>query len=204
MIAIINYGLGNIRSVQKAFERINAKCEITNDIKRIETAEKLVLPGVGHFKRGMKNIKDLGLIKVLNKKVMEEGTPILGICLGMQLMTNYSEEGDTTGLGWVDANTYSFKNKVKDLRLKVPHMGWNNLTLEKDNRLFINVKEDNLFYFVHSYFVLCHDENDVISKSSFEINFHSGFNRYNIYGVQFHPEKSHKHGLQIMKNFTSL
>jgi len=203
MITIIDYGLGNLRSVQKAFERINHQCEITSDYAQIEKADKLVLPGVGHFKKGMENLKELDIFNILNRKVIQEKTLILGICLGMQLMTNYSEEGNKEGFGWINASTKKL-NGVINNKLKIPHIGWNSLNNIQNESILKNINENDLFYFVHSFYVKCENEEDVISTTNYDLEFHSSFKKNNIFGVQFHPEKSHKAGLQIIKNFATL
>ena len=203
MVTIIDYGLGNLRSVQKAFERLNVKAIITNDIKEIAEAEKLVLPGVGHFVKGMHYLKELKLIDILNTKVMLDKTPILGICLGMQLMTEFSEEGNCEGLGWIEAKTirFNYNGNGTGHGLKIPHMGWNDIRFVKSTALKNELETSSSFYFVHSYYVNCKDENDRLTRTEYGIEFDSGFQRENITGVQFHPEKSHAAGLKLLKNF---
>lgn len=203
MIVIIDYGLGNLRSVQKSFERANIKVKISSDINEIEKAKKLVLPGVGHFGKGMDNLKSSGLIDVLNKKVLVDKTPILGICLGMQLMTEYSEESNSKGLGWIEAKTLRFE-KDKTKKFKVPHIGWNSIDIINDNNLLNKIKNESQFYFVHTYYVLCKKEKEIMTKSNYGIEFHSSFRKDNIFGVQFHPEKSFSVGLQMLVNFSKL
>jgi len=202
MIVIIDYGMGNLRSVYKAFERINTRAEITTDIKQILKAEKIVLPGVGHFKKGMESLIKTGLAEVINKKVMIDKVPILGICLGMQLMTDFSEEGNVPGFGWIKARTKKFSFRTNGL--KIPHMGWNNISIKKENKLLDGLKEEDMFYFVHSYFVSCENGDDILSKTNYGNDFVSSISKENIYGCQFHPEKSHNSGLKILKNFVSI
>ena len=201
MIVIIDYGMGNLLSVRKAFHRLNIPAKISSDAAEIRQAEKLILPGVGHFKRGMQNLEELKLIDVLNKKVLDEGTPILGICLGMQLFTQHSEEGDVAGLGWFNAKTIRFHLEKDSRNLRVPHMGWNNIQAASPNLLFKDIESDATFYFVHSYHVVCDEPKDVVATSDYGIRFVSAIGRDNIHGVQFHPEKSQAVGLQILKNF---
>lgn len=201
MIAIIDYGLGNLRSIEKAFERQKVHAVITNDIDLINKAEKLVLPGVGHFESGMKNLIDFGLVNILNKKVLEEKVLILGICLGMQLMTDFSEEGNCSGLGWIRAKTTRFNLNKINSSLKIPHMGWNNINIMKNCSIMSGIESDALFYFVHSYFVTCDNDSEVLTNTIYGHEFHSGFKKDNIIGFQFHPEKSHDAGLQILRNF---
>ena len=198
MIVIIDYGMGNLHSVLKAFRRIGADAIVSSKGEDIQKAEKLVLPGVGHFKKGMENLEKRGLIEILNKKIIGEKTPILGICLGMQLFTKFSEEGDAGGLGWIDAKTIKFNLGDK---FRVPHMGWNNIKIEKDNKIFSNLNKEDYFYFVHSFHVNCKNKEDILSITEYGKKFISAIQKENIIGVQFHPEKSHDAGLEILKNF---
>ena len=202
-ITIIDYGMGNLRSVQKKFQRVGAESEISSDLDVIRKSEKLILPGVGHFANGVKKLKESGIWDVLSQKVLVDKTPILGICLGMQLMAKHSEEGDVEGLGWFDADVVKFTIKNK-LKYKVPHMGWNNAVIKKESLLFNNVPEDAMFYFVHSYHIKCNDEKDILTTTEYEHEFTSAIQKGNIYGTQFHPEKSHDWGEQLFKNFVDL
>jgi len=202
MIVIIDYGMGNLRSVQKAFERIRVPATISSNANDIKTADKLVLPGVGHFERGISNLKDRGLFELLNELVQDKKKPILGICLGMQLMTEFSEEGNCNGFGWLKAKTQKFSFKSNGL--KIPHMGWNNLSIKNSDTLFKDITTDNFFYFVHSYYVSCDNETDILTETSYGNGFVSSFQSGNIFGCQFHPEKSHDKGLQLLKNFAEI
>jgi len=172
---------------------------ITNNVKDIEKADKLILPGVGAFDKGMQNLKALGMISVLNEKI-ENGTPILGICLGYELLSKGSEEGGVeSGLGWIDADTIKFK--FDDDSIRVPHMGWNSLKNIEKSILFKGIAEDHRFYFVHSYHVKCNDQTIIAAETDYAGDFTSAIEKNNIFGVQFHPEKSHKHGMVVLKNF---
>ncbi|MBI68480.1 MAG: imidazole glycerol phosphate synthase subunit HisH [Phycisphaerae bacterium] len=202
MILIIDYGMGNLRSVLKAFERNNLKATVSHKISDLEKSKKIVLPGVGHFNKGKENLDNLGLSDILNHKVKNDRTPILGICLGMQLMTMFSEEGSKEGFGWVDAKTIRFK--FPDNKVKIPHMGWNNIVKKKKHTILDGINNNDLFYFVHSYHVICNKSEDILSKSYYGNNFVSAFQRDNIIGTQFHPEKSHSYGLRILKNFAKI
>ena len=199
MITIIDYGMGNLRSVEKIFQRLKIDISISSNLDDINNAKKIVLPGVGHFQNGMRKLQETGIKDVLNKKILQEKTPILGICLGMQLMTNHSEEGNVDGLGWIDGETKRFNFESK--KIKIPHMGWNQVEIAKESVMTKGIDGDNSFYFVHSYFVSCNDENDILFKSTYHHSFVSGFEKNNIVGVQFHPEKSHQYGMQLIKNF---
>jgi len=204
MIVIIDYGMGNLESIKNMLKRVGSDSVISHDILDIEKADKLILPGVGAFDNAMKNINDIGLLSVINKKVIKDKTPILGICLGMQLMTKSSEEGKMQGLGWINAKTVKFKFN-QDSQLKIPHMGWNTLKIEKQSKIFGDMyNQENKFYFVHSYHVICNDKEDVLTTTSYGYDFTSSIEKNNIIGVQFHPEKSHKFGMQLLKNFTMI
>jgi len=203
MVHIVDYGMGNLRSVQRKFERAGTVAIISSQLKEIEKANKLVLPGVGHFANGVQKLRESGIWEVLNHQVLVKKVPILGICLGMQLMAKHSEEGDVQGLGWFDADVVKFR--VRDrLAYKVPHMGWNTAERSKPSLLFSNVPDSALFYFVHSYHVVCHVPQDVATTTAYEHDFVSSMEKENIYGTQFHPEKSHDWGEQMIRNFTAL
>lgn len=203
MIVIVDYGLGNLASVLNMFKKIGVKdVMVSGDSTVIETANKILLPGVGAFDAGMENLERSGLIPLLNKKALVEKIPILGICLGMQLLTNSSEEGKKKGLGWIDAETVKF-NLSPALKLKIPHMGWNYIDVKKENPLIDN-KSRNRFYFVHSYFVKCNNESQSLATSNFGTDFTCMVNKENIYGAQFHPEKSLKFGMKMLENFSRI
>ncbi|MES2131524.1 MAG: imidazole glycerol phosphate synthase subunit HisH [Bacteroidota bacterium] len=203
MIVIIDYGIGNLASVLNMFKKIGVRdVIISGDKEVINKADKLLLPGVGAFDTGMSNLENSGLVPVLNKKVLEQKVPILGICLGMQLLTKRSEEGAKAGLGWIDGETVKF-NLNPDLKLKVPHMGWNYINIKRENKL-VDMQSKNRFYFVHSYYVKCFDESQSIATSNFGNDFTCMVNKENIYGAQFHPEKSLKFGMKVLENFANL
>lgn len=199
MVVIVNYGLGNLASVKNMLKKIGVKSVISDNNEDIVNADILILPGVGHFAKGMEGLKEKALVETLNKKVLEDKTPILGICLGMQLMTNYSEEGESKGLGWIDAKTTKFR--LENDQLKVPHMGWTDVELRKEKDVLKQFDEIPRFYFVHSYKVMCNDETDILAVSNYGGEFHCAFRKDNIWGTQFHPEKSHKFGMQFLKYF---
>ncbi|NOU18346.1 MAG: imidazole glycerol phosphate synthase subunit HisH [Bacteroidales bacterium] len=203
MITIINYGMGNLGSITNMIKRVGFSSEITSDLLKIESASKIILPGVGHFDKAMQNIISLGLLDIIKKKALVDKTPILGICLGMQLMCKNSEEGNEKGIGLINAEVKKFKFS-NNILYKVPHMGWNLINISKESPLLFGMNETPRFYFVHSYYVMCNDINDVLSTTSYGFDFHSSFAHNNIMGVQFHPEKSHKFGMQLLKNFINL
>jgi glutamine amidotransferase len=200
MITIIDYGAGNLGSIQNMIRKIGFKSKISSNKEDILNAEKLILPGVGSFDFGMNQLNKSGLIDILNLKVLEEKIPILGICLGVQLFTNQSEEGDLKGLSWFNAETVKF-NFNESNKLKIPHMGWNEVIKIKDSRLLEDMSLECRYYFVHSYHLKCNDPKDALLETNYGYNFVSAIEKNNIVGVQFHPEKSHKFGMKILNNF---
>ena len=202
-IVIVDYGMGNIQSVFRKFSLLGITPVVSKDSNVVKTADKLVLPGVGHFAKAILNLKSLGLFDTLNEKVLISKTPILGICLGMQLMARHSEEGDCDGFGWVNAEVKKFK--VNDLvDFKVPHVGWNQIEIKKSSKLMIGIKNFSELYFVHSYLCECMDDADVLNISEYETPFVSAFEKENIFGVQYHPEKSFEAGKTLINNFAQL
>lgn len=202
MIAIIDYGLGNPPSVRNMLRKAGAEAIVTATPSQILAADRLILPGVGAFDHGMQNLADRGLIDVLNEAVLQRKTPMLGICLGLQLMSRGSEEGQLPGLGWLDADTVKFSSEaVKDLR--VPHMGWNEVQPHGTSFLATPIEADARFYFVHSYHVVCRTPDDVALAATYGGPIVAGAVRGNIAGTQFHPEKSHRFGLALLKRFVA-
>jgi glutamine amidotransferase len=204
MIAIIDYNMGNIGSVANMIKHVGGTSLITNNVRDIANADKIILPGVGSFETGMQNLERLGLIEILNKKVLEEKVPVLGICLGMQLLSKSSEEGVSQGLGWINAKTVLFTFDNNEF-LKIPHMGWNDVNINIKNVGLLKDMPDELrFYFDHSYYLLCDKKEDIMGTSEYGYEFTCAVHRDNIYGVQFHPEKSHKYGMRVFENFIGL
>jgi imidazole glycerol-phosphate synthase subunit HisH len=203
MIIIIDYLMGNLRSVHNKFKRMNFECIISSKRDEIEKAEKLILPGVGHFRYGMEKLKNLGLIDLLNKKIIVDRTPILGICLGTQLFCKHSQEGDCNGLGWINAEVVKF-NVSDKLKYKVPHIGWNDVKIMHSNKLDKVPSYQDQFYFVHSYHIKCNNPSDVWMTTTYDYEFVSAVHRDNIFGTQFHPEKSHNVGFELLKKFAEL
>ena len=198
-IAIIDYGMGNLGSISNMLKHLGYQSLITSDTAEIKSSDFLILPGVGKFDRAMKNIRDLDLEEALKRKVKEDKIPILGICLGMQIMCKSSEEGIESGLGLIDYEVKKFNFENSDL--KVPHMGWNYVQKDEDNILHKNLPENTRFYFVHSYYVEKNKPDLKIFTTHYGLDFVSGFASKNLFGVQFHPEKSHKYGKALFKNF---
>ena len=205
MIVVIDYDVGNIGSILNMLKHVGSKAVCTSDADRVEAAEKLILPGVGSFDQAITKLRATGLIPVLNRMVIRNNTPILGICLGMQLFAERSEEGKINGLGWLDAAVKRFDFTGSDSHLKIPHMGWNRVEIQKKkNMLFREMHDDHRFYFVHSYHIDCHDNGDVAGSTRYGYPFVSMIQKKNIFGVQFHPEKSHKYGMKILQNFAGM
>lgn len=200
MIAIIDYKAGNIGSIKNMLKKIGYDSLITSLPDETRRATHIILPGVGSFDYGVQQLQQLGLIDVLSEK-KKAGTPILGICLGAQLMCTKSEEGVLPGLGWIDANVKRFPASLNSVKFTVPHMGWDIVELKKESKLFSTVEMPARFYFVHSYYIDCGQANDVLTANNYSTYYHSAFEHGNIIGVQFHPEKSHKFGKQLLKNF---
>lgn len=201
MIGIIDYGMGNPGSIRNMFKRIGADSIITGNKDVLAKTDKLIMPGVGSFDAGIERLNNLGLVDFLNERVMREKVPILGICLGMQLFTKTSEEGEKPGLGWLDARTVRFSFDESGESLKIPHMGWNYVNVVKNGNVLNDMGQGSRFYFVHSYHVRCNDPTDVLLTTKYGCEFVSAFCRENILGVQFHPEKSHKFGMKFLKSF---
>ena len=202
-VLVLDYGMGNIFSVTKKLNRLKIDSVVSSSQDEILSADKIILPGVGHFGKAMENLKKLNLIDVLNHEVLIKKKPILGICLGMQLMANKSEEGNVEGLGWIDADVVRFRINDK-LKYKVPHTGWNQISISKESKLMHNIPNFSEFYFVHSYHFKTNNPVDILNETGYENRFVSAIEKENIYGVQYHPEKSHDIGELLLKNFVSL
>lgn len=204
MIAIIDYGMGNLKSVANTLDYLGYEYIITNSEESIKEAEKLILPGVGAFNLAMQNLIRLNLINILNIEVITNNKPILGICLGMQLMAiDSTEYGHTKGLGWLNGNVIEFD--LKDKNLKVPHMGWNEIKLKKnDSKLFNRISDNTNFYFVHSYHFVTNDVNIIEATCNYGYEFVCAVSNDNIFATQFHPEKSQDNGLDVISNFLKL
>jgi glutamine amidotransferase len=201
MIVIVDYGVGNVGAVANMLRKAGARPRISAEPADIEAADKLVLPGVGHFDSGMARLQGTGLVPLLGEQVLARRKPVLGICLGMQMMTHASEEGRTPGLGWVDATTHRFPARAG---LRIPHMGWNMVLPGRRASLFAPGGEEERFYFVHSYVVRPADPSHVAASCSHGIEFAAAFEVGHIFGVQFHPEKSHLFGMALFKRFIAL
>jgi glutamine amidotransferase len=199
-IVIVDYQMGNIHSVARKLTILGVNYEISNNSETIRQADKLILPGVGHFGKAMQQLQESNLIEVLNDVVINQKKPILGICLGMQLMANFSEEGNVDGLGWIGGKINRFQVQDK-LRYKIPHTGWNGIKICKESPMNEGLIDHEEFYFVHAYYFQADKEEDILHKTSYEQEFVSAVQKNNIVGVQYHPEKSHDVGLKLIKNF---
>lgn len=194
--------MGNLGSVLNMFKKVGAAAKILHSIEEISKADKILLPGVGAFDTAMSRIHELGLFEVLNTLVLEKKVPILGICLGMQLLMDASEEGKMPGFGWIKGKAYNFKGRIPS-SLKVPHMGWNDVDIINNSPLTVGFNEEIRFYFVHSYYVQVEDSAQQMMKCNYGLVFDAAVHKENIYGAQFHPEKSHRYGMRFLKNFAS-
>ncbi len=199
-IIIIDYKTGNVGSIANMIEYLGYNAKISNNVDEIIDSSHLILPGVGSFDRGMNGIIDNKLFDILNEQVLIRKKPILGICLGMQLMCNSSEEGLQKGLSWIDANVLKFNVEG----LKIPHMGWNYVKFNSSSMLLKGFSDDPRFYFVHSYFVGDVRDDSIIATCSYGVDFNCLVEKENIFATQFHPEKSHKYGMKLIENFIKL
>lgn len=201
MIAIIDYGLGNIKAFANVYKNLGVEHTIASKPELLERATKLILPGVGSFDHAMNLLNNSGMRDVLEKLVIGEKIPVLGICVGMQMLAKSSEEGEEDGLGWINAEVNLFDVKKIPYKTTLPHMGWNIVEMEGENQLLKSLEKNPRFYFLHSYYFNCNDSSNSISRTNYGDYFTSAVNMNNIYGVQFHPEKSHHNGVQVLKNF---
>jgi len=204
MITIIDYGVGNIYAFQNVYKRLNISTKIAKSISDLENVDKLILPGVGAFDYAMTQLNRSGMRERLDELVLVQKKEVIGICVGMQMMANGSDEGKLEGLRWIDANVKKFDEKTIQYVTKLPHMGWNDVTPVPNHPLFKGLEKNALFYFLHSFYFQCNNEHDSIAKSDYGINFTSSVNNNNIYGIQFHPEKSHHFGETLLHNFANI
>jgi glutamine amidotransferase len=203
MITIVDYGMGNLGSVANILKKIGSKSIITSDLNTIQNAEKIILPGVGAFDTAIRRIDEMNLREVIVELAVNKKIPILGICLGMQLLMENSEEGALPGLGLIKGRAFHFKHHLVN-GFKIPHMGWNEVTISNSCTLTQGFQNEIRFYFVHSYFVRAENESDSMMKCNYGVDFDAAVQHENIYGAQFHPEKSHRFGMLFLKNFVSL
>jgi imidazole glycerol-phosphate synthase subunit HisH len=203
-VTVVNLGVGNLGAIPNMLKRLGTTANITDDVDEIGRATKLVLPGVGAFDAAMSNLRRLGLVEVLNRQVLERGTPVLGLCLGMQLLAESSEEGSDPGLGWIRGKVVRFQLDGSDTSLRIPQMGWNTVQVNRQVPLVADLGENPRFYFAHSFHMVCSDAADIVGVTTYGHEFTSVVQRENVMGAQFHPEKSHRFGMKLFENFVAL
>ena len=203
MLVIVDYGVGNLASIKNMLKKAGFDSVLASDVSSIETASKIILPGIGAFDHCMIQFNESGMREAIARRVLNDKLPVLGICVGLQMLMENSEEGSESGLGWIAGKTVKFK-KEKIGALKIPHMGWTNVRIEKESALTSNLETDPRFYFVHSYHVVPDNKSDELLSANYGYDFTAAVSRDNIYGAQFHPEKSHKYGMKILENFARL
>lgn len=203
MIGIIDYGVGNIKAFVNIYNFFDIPFKIVRNISELENVTKIILPGVGSFDHAMTSLQNSGMKEKLDYLVLEKKLPVIGICVGMQMLAKSSDEGVLQGLGWIDGVVKKF-DRTKINKDPLPHMGWNTIDLKKENKIFNNLEENPRYYFLHSYYFECNNKNDVIATAIYGEEFDCIVNHDNIYGIQCHPEKSHHNGIQLLKNFGEL
>ncbi|TYO83369.1 MULTISPECIES: imidazole glycerol phosphate synthase subunit HisH [Pseudomonas] len=201
MIVVVDYGVGNIASVLNMLKRVGANAKASSSPEDIQQADKLILPGVGAFDAGMQTLRNSGLVEVLNEQALDKCKPVMGVCLGSQMLGNGSEEGQEPGLGWIDMDVVLFEKREGR---KVPHMGWNEVTPQRQHPILTGIDQMSRFYFVHSYYMVPRQVENILLTSNYDQQFAAAVVKENIFGFQFHPEKSHKFGMQLFKNFVEL
>lgn len=204
MISIIDYGLGNIKAFYNIYKSLNINVEFVRTPEQLNSAEKIILPGVGAFDHAMELLIKSGMREKIDELVLVRKVPVLGICVGMQMLGYRSDEGKSEGLGWIDAEVKKFDIDYIKHKPQLPHMGWNDVYPTGNNPLFKELEMNSVFYFLHSYYFLCNNLEDIIATSEYGMEFTCAVKHENIYGVQFHPEKSHHYGVQLLKNFSNL
>lgn len=204
MITIIDYGVGNINAFVNVYKRVDVPVKIAKTKADLEGAQKLILPGVGHFDHAMSQLNNSGMRETLDELVLNQKLPVIGICVGMQMMANGSDEGDLEGLKWIDATVKKFDESKINQITRLPHMGWNDVKPVKDVGLFKGLEENSIFYFLHTYYFQCNNKEDIMAVTEYGDEFASAAHHENKYGIQFHPEKSHHYGEILLHNFAKL
>lgn len=204
MIAIVNYGVGNVRAFSNIYESLNIPVILASTAEDLNKATRIILPGVGAFDHAMQRLNESGMREKLEEKVLKEKLPVIGICVGMQMLANRSDEGHEAGLGWIEGTVRKFDVSKIPYHTRLPHMGWNDVTPIKQSRLFEGLEENARFYFLHSFYFECAHSEDTMAVADYGGEFSCVVGRGNVYGVQCHPEKSHKFGIQLLKNFANL
>lgn len=204
MITLVDYGLGNIRAFSNMYKRMNIETRVATSAADLESAVKIILPGVGAFDHAMELLESSGMRATLDKRVLEDKVPVLGICVGMQMLANGSDEGDQAGLGWIPGRVRAFRSKPQATTLPLPHMGWNDVQSAGDCALFRGLETGSRFYFLHSFFFECDQASSVAATASYGLDFSCAIQAGTVFGVQFHPEKSHHWGAALLRNFAEL
>jgi glutamine amidotransferase len=204
MIGIIDYGLGNIKAFENIFRKLNIPVKILNKSVDFKDVTKLILPGVGAFDHAMNTFNKSGMREIAEDMVLNQKVPVIGICVGMQMLAHSSDEGKLKGLGWIEGEVKKFDESKISFSTHLPHMGWNDIKVTKENRVFFDFPSDPKFYFLHSYYFFCNDEKDSIATSEYGVEFTCAVNNNSVFGVQFHPEKSHNYGIKLLENFSKL
>ncbi len=201
MIKIVDYGLGNISAFLNLYQRLHIEAQTAKSADELRNATKLILPGVGAFDHAVRKLNNSGMREVLDELVCDRKVPVLGVCVGMQVMAKRSEEGVLEGLGWIDGEVRKFDKERSGAKLLLPHMGWNDVRPYRTDLLFQGLDNDTRFYFLHSYYFQAFNDHEVLSVTEYSCPFASAVHSGNIFGVQFHPEKSHQWGIQLLRNF---
>ena len=204
MISIVDYGLGNVRAFINALNLIGVKTEAVNNASHLNKSSKIILPGVGSFDHAIEKLNSSGMRDKLEQLVINDKIPILGVCVGMQILAESSREGILSGLGWINGKVKMLDASKLQAKPKLPHMGWNNISIQRNIDLMLGLNSNSMFYFLHSYYFDCEDNNNVITTTKYGLEFSSSINKENIFGVQFHPEKSHNYGTILLSNFSKL
>ena len=203
MITIIDYGLGNIKAFVNIYDRLNIQTRIARQAEDIKNSSKLILPGVGAFDYAMSQLNRSGMRDEIEKQVLVKKIPIMGICVGMQILAKSSDEGELPGLGWIDGKVKKIESSMITDKIMLPHMGWNTIRPVNNSPLMAGFSDQSRFYFLHSYYFIANNQNDIISTTNYGFDYSSGVNYSNIFGIQFHPEKSHLNGIQLLQNFAN-
>ncbi len=204
MIKIVDYGLGNVNAFLNMYHRMNIPASVAQTASALDGADHFILPGVGAFDQAVEMLRGSGMCEILERKVMQEHLPILGVCVGMQILADESEEGNGRGLGWISGRVRAFRSVQDCAGLALPHMGWNDVIPLNNQALFKGLEQDARFYFLHSFFFECSRESNISATCEYGQSFACAINHENVYGVQFHPEKSHNCGWQLLKNFAEI